>query len=92
MEPKCHRDEDGSLSFYKHMEGETVKSNTDNGTVFQHILIPDSGEAMLLHNKGEGQVLNFCPYCGGSIALLAPKDDPEQNQEAPKTGGLTYGT
>lgn len=84
MEPKCHRDKNGSLSFCKHMEEETVKSNVEDCTVFQHIYTPDTGEAMLLHNKGENHVLNFCPYCGGLIAPLALKDDPEQNQEAPE--------
>lgn len=92
MKTKCHFDEKGSLVFCEHMEEETRKANTGNGTVFQHIYIPESGEAMLLHNKGEGQVLNFCPFCGGRIAPLVPisLEAPNESPEAYNDGTQTF--
>lgn len=74
MSEKCYRDKNDSLVFCEHMEEETQKANIDDGTVFQHIYIPESGEAMLLFNKGENQVLNYCPFCGGLISPLSGKD------------------
>lgn len=83
MSEKCHKDENGSLVFCEHMEEETRKANIDDGTVFQHIYIQESGESMLLHNKGEHQVLNFCPFCGGPISPAdifenSPEEEPPE--------------
>lgn len=64
---KCYRNKKNSLIFCRYMEEETRKANIEKGTVFQHIYIPKSGEFVLLYNKGNDQVINFCPFCGGLI-------------------------